>query len=166
MEGLGFLVRIAEGKIQEAIDEGKFDDLPGKGQRIKFEDDPITPPHLRTMNRVLKNANALPEWIQVQKDIEADKSKVTAMRDRLGKENQRWRKRLTRPAIRSGSDAAYAAWYEKSRTSYMKLIKSVNSAILKYTLIAPPSAHPIPSYKLQQEMDTFDAEVPCIRAGN
>jgi hypothetical protein len=39
-------------------------------------------------------------------------------------------------------------------------MKSINSAILKYTLIAPPSATAIPSYKLQPEMEAFDAEVP------
>ena len=48
--------RIAERKIQEAIEEGAFDDLPGKGQPIDLDDDPMTPPHLRLSNRVLKNA--------------------------------------------------------------------------------------------------------------
>jgi hypothetical protein len=161
MEGLGFLGKIAEGKIQEAIDEGKFDDLPGEGKPIIFDDDPMTPPHLRMVNRILKNANALPEWIQVQKDIEADQARVTAMRSRLIKDNERWRKRLSLPSARTGADAQYGEWHAKSRAAYHKLMKSVNSAILKYTLIAPPSARPIPSYKLQPEMELFDAEVPC-----
>jgi len=162
MGDLGFLGKIAEGKIQEAIDEGKFDDLPGKGKPIVFDDDPMTPPHLRVMNRILKNANALPEWIQVQKDIEADQAKVRAMRDRLNKENERWRKRLSMPSSRAGADAQYSAWHAKQRAAYLNLMKSINRAILKYTLIAPPSALHMTAFKLQSEMETFDVEVPCV----
>src|SRR5437763_1892288 len=33
------MARIAESKIQEAIDEGKFDNLPGKGKPLVFDDD-------------------------------------------------------------------------------------------------------------------------------
>ena len=50
MSNLDFMRRIAEGKIQEAIEEGKFDNLPGKGKPIVFDEDPLTPPHLRMVN--------------------------------------------------------------------------------------------------------------------
>ena len=33
------IARVAERKIQEAIEEGKFDNLPGKGKPIVFEED-------------------------------------------------------------------------------------------------------------------------------
>src|SRR5689334_22802808 len=55
------IARVAERKIQEAIDEGAFDNLPGKGKPLVFDDDPMTPPHLRLANRILRNANVLPE---------------------------------------------------------------------------------------------------------
>ena len=42
--------RVAEQKIQEAIEEGKFDNLPGKGKPIVFDDDMFTPSHIRLAN--------------------------------------------------------------------------------------------------------------------
>lgn len=64
---------IAERKIQEALEEGAFDDLPGKGQPLNLKDDPNTPPHLRLANRILKNANVPPDWVQL--DLEIRKAK-------------------------------------------------------------------------------------------
>ena len=44
------IAEVAEREIREAIEEGKFDNLPGKGKSIVFDDDPMTPPHLRMAN--------------------------------------------------------------------------------------------------------------------
>src|SRR6186713_2934980 len=80
------IAKVAERKIQEAIEEGKFDDLPGRGKPIVFDDDPMTPPHLRLANRILKNANVLPEWMQVQKELEAERKEIERVRERLRRE--------------------------------------------------------------------------------
>src|SRR5438105_4514526 len=86
--------RIAEQKIQEAIEEGQFDNLPGKGKPLVFDDDPTTPAELRMANKILKNAGVLPEWIQVQKDIQAEQKEIAALRARLLKDNQKWRNKI------------------------------------------------------------------------
>ena len=70
------LRRVAERRIEEAMEEGKFDNLPGKGKPIVFDDDPMTPPHLRLVNRILKNANILPEWLQIYRDIEVERKQL------------------------------------------------------------------------------------------
>src|SRR5687767_13633247 len=48
------LDRVADRKIAEALEQGKFEDLAGKGQPLNLDDDPLTPPHLRLANRILK----------------------------------------------------------------------------------------------------------------
>ena len=164
MGDLGFMGRIAEQQIQEAIDEGKFDDLPGKGKPIVFDDDPMTPAHLRLVNRILSNANVLPEWIQIHKDIEAEQQQITEMRSRLTRENQRWGERITRSSPGSAVSQRYAEWHAKSRAEYLRLLKSLNSSILKFTLVAPSTAKPICSFKIPSEMAEFDADVPAHAA--
>ena len=55
------LTAIAERRIQEAIERGEFDDLPGKGKPLHLgEDDRSVPEELRMAYRMLKNAGLLP----------------------------------------------------------------------------------------------------------
>lgn len=48
---------IAERRIEEAIERGEFDDLPGTGLPLDLDDlDPSLPEELRLAYRILKNA--------------------------------------------------------------------------------------------------------------
>ncbi len=60
---------IAEGKIQEAMREGEFDNLPGRGKPLRLEDLSHVPEDLRAAYTILKNNGILPEEIQLKKDI-------------------------------------------------------------------------------------------------
>jgi hypothetical protein len=51
---------IAEKRIQEAIDRGELDDLPGRGRPVPDDDLALVPEHLRAGYRLLKNAGFLP----------------------------------------------------------------------------------------------------------
>lgn len=160
MINLDFIGRIAERKIQEAMDEGKFDNLPGNGKPIVFDEDMMTPPHLRMANRILKNANVLPEWIQIQKDIAAERQEIGDMRARLMRENRKWGTRLAELPATHGAVQHYAEWHVKSRAAYLRHLKSVNTSILKFLLAAPSSAQPFTPYKIEVEMESFDADFP------
>lgn len=64
------LDKLAESRIQEAVDRGELDDLPGAGRPLQLDDDSLVPEDLRMAYRVLKNANYLPPELQTRKDIE------------------------------------------------------------------------------------------------
>jgi len=55
---------LAERKIEEAIARGEFDDLPGAGQPLDLDDDPLVPEDLRVAYRILKNAGYVPPEVQ------------------------------------------------------------------------------------------------------
>lgn len=150
--------KVVERKIQEAIEEGKFDNLPGKGKPIVFDDDPMTPPHLRLANKILKNAGALPDWIQVQKDILTERQEVVAQRARLVRENQARRARLSSLPADHADVRAFAVWHARSREAYLRRLKGVNNSILKFSLMAPSTAPNYRPYKIEEEMAVFDAE--------
>src|SRR5258708_20773892 len=60
---------IADRKIRDAQEEGAFDDLPGKGKPLKLEFDPRIPPEQRAAYRLMKEAQLLPDWIQLDKEV-------------------------------------------------------------------------------------------------
>jgi hypothetical protein len=59
---------IAERKIEEAIERGELDDLPLAGRRLP-PDLAGVPEELRLAYRLLKNANVLPEELQLKRRI-------------------------------------------------------------------------------------------------
>lgn len=66
---MDILAKIAESKILEAIQNGEFENLPGKGKPLELEDLSHIPEELRASYRILKNAGILPEEMQLQKEI-------------------------------------------------------------------------------------------------
>ncbi len=66
---MNILEMIAEEKIREAIRNGEFANLPGKGKPLQLEDLSHVPPELRAAYLLLKNAGILPEELQVKKEI-------------------------------------------------------------------------------------------------
>ena len=65
---LGF-EKIIELKINEAMENGEFDNLPLKGQPLELEELSNVPEELRMGFKVLKNAGILPEELQLKKEI-------------------------------------------------------------------------------------------------
>jgi len=61
--------RIVEKRIKEAQKRGAFDDLPGSGEPLEFEDDSRIPEDLRLAYKILKNADFLPPELHLKKEI-------------------------------------------------------------------------------------------------
>ena len=61
--------RIVEKRIKEAQKRGDFDDLPGSGEPLEFEDDSRIPEDLRLAYKILKNADCLPPDLLLKREI-------------------------------------------------------------------------------------------------
>ncbi len=149
---------IAERKIQEAIEEGKFDNLPGKGEPLPLEHDQQVPLAARIANQVLKNAGVLPDWIQTSRDIEQERLEISHMRSKLVAENRKRLQRLS--ALPAGHPAReeHMRWHARQRTAWLKRIREVNHLVLKLCLISPSQMVSTVPYKIEQETARFDAE--------
>ena len=64
-----FFYRIAERRIIEAIANGEFDNLEGKGKPIDFEDETWIPEDLRMAYRILKNAGCIPPELEFRNEV-------------------------------------------------------------------------------------------------
>jgi DnaJ family protein C protein 28 len=69
---------VAERKIEEAIEEGAFDNLPGRGRPVDLTEDPFVDPSLRMGYRLLRNNGFAPPWIEEGKEIEAELRRMRA----------------------------------------------------------------------------------------
>lgn len=83
-----FFERIAENRILEAIDNGLFDNLRGRGKPLKFEDESHIPPELRMAYRILKNADCLPPELELRKEIVQLQDLVASLPDEAEKLKQ------------------------------------------------------------------------------
>ena len=84
------LTAIAERRIQEAIERGEFDDLPGKGKPLDLgEDDRTVPAELRMAYRILKNAGLLPPDVELHKEILRLTDLLDCIHDEEGRRERR-----------------------------------------------------------------------------
>jgi hypothetical protein len=146
---LDWTYTVAERKIQEAMEAGEFDNLPGKGQPLDLEVNPWEPAHLRAANRILKNARALPEWLQLEKDIERERQALVTTRERtlraLG-------------VVRNPASRARIA--DRFRGEHRERLRALGTLVLKYNEIAPNAAKRafgVPN--VVKEMDALETDL-------
>ena len=73
--------RLAEERIREAQKNGAFDNLPGKGKPLAFEDLSLVPADLRLAYHILKNAHVLPPEVELRREIRSLKDLLVYSED-------------------------------------------------------------------------------------
>ncbi|WP_373501799.1 DnaJ family domain-containing protein [Desulfococcus sp.] len=73
--------KIIEERIRAAQMKGEFDNLPGSGKPLVFEDDGHIPEDLRLAHKILKNADCLPPEIELKKEILKTEDLLAGMAD-------------------------------------------------------------------------------------
>ena len=73
--------KIVEEQIRKAIDDGEFENLPGKGKALELESYFQTPESLRMAYSILKSAEFVPEEVQLMQAIDAAKEELSAYAD-------------------------------------------------------------------------------------
>ena len=69
--------QIVERRIAEAVERGEFEDLPGAGQPLELEDDPLVPAELRVAYRLLKNAGYVPDEVRLFAELRSAEQLLT-----------------------------------------------------------------------------------------
>jgi DnaJ family protein C protein 28 len=122
--------------IEQARAEGAFDNLPGAGKPLMYDDDALTPEDMRAGFRMLKNAGFAPLWIEARRDIDTERARIASW---LRDANRRW-SRLP-PAIRA-----------RLRTEYHEMLTNLQRQIISYNLTAPPAAGQVEGLRIAEEM--------------
>jgi hypothetical protein len=99
---MNLLDQLAEANIEEAIERGMLDDLPGAGRRLEMDDDSMVPENLRAAYRILKNSGHLPQEATIHSEIRDVESLIGRMEH--GGERASAVKRLSLLRTRLGSE--------------------------------------------------------------
>ncbi|RUM87223.1 MAG: DUF1992 domain-containing protein [Thermodesulfatator sp.] len=93
---MSFLIfqKLAEERIQEAIRNGEFDDLPGKGQPLQMEDLSFVPEEVRLAYKVLKNAGFVPPELELRREIRSLEDLLESLGEEEMEEQYRIMRRL------------------------------------------------------------------------
>ncbi|MEA3116457.1 MAG: hypothetical protein QOG58_6256 [Caballeronia sp.] len=66
---------LVEQRISAAAARGEFDNLPGTGEPLEFDDDALVPEEVRVANRIMKNAGFVPpavEHLRALRDLQSE----------------------------------------------------------------------------------------------
>jgi len=150
---MDWIAIVAERKIQEAMEEGKFDRLDGHGKPLRLDDDLSIPAHQRLSAKVLRNARALPEWIQTEKDLERERARAI----RLIEEASARLDRLARTP-------SFARRMVRMRAELKDSMDLVNTLLLRYNAIAPEGYQRVfAPFPIARELARFDEAAAAAR---
>jgi hypothetical protein len=114
---------IAERKIQEALRNGEFDDLPGKGEPLRLEDESGIPEELRLAYKILKNADCLPPELELKKEILNLGEMIQGIEDL--NEKYRQMKRLNFMIMKLNLMRKVSPLFEEDQVYYEKVVERV-----------------------------------------
>ena len=109
--------------IREAREKGEFDDLPGKGQPIRWDDDALVPEEQRLAYRLLKNNHFTVDWI--------------AFGQELDQEFELARRALESARAARAEGTMRAADWQAFTQHYARTIRALNLRITGYNLRVP-----------------------------
>mgnify|MGYP001360902941 CR=1 FL=1 len=140
-----------EDAIEQAMREGKFDHLPGKGKPLKLEDQPNEDPEWRLAHHVLKNSGFTLPWIEARQEIEAE---IEAARQALQRAWE-WRKEAL---DRQQPNPASEAEWQRARRQFGERVEQINRRIFDYNLQAPTMGLQLRKLNLERELRSLSGE--------
>ena len=123
-------------QIREAMEDGRFDDLPFRGERLPMEDDAYAGEWALAFH-ILKNANVAPPWIEADKEVRT----LVERRETILK-----RAAGASPIARS-----------RYRKDLEQVVVAINAAIARLNAEAPTDRQHRRPLRLADELAAFDA---------
>ncbi|PKI57645.1 hypothetical protein CRG98_021973 [Punica granatum] len=103
------------------MEEGHFENLPGKGKPLNLSVNPHADPAEDTLYRILSKNGCAPEWVELNKEI---RSKISEWRSAL-------KKAWTSRGIGNNSQ-----WTESAEALKVQM-RDINDKVFRYNLIVP-----------------------------
>ena len=134
--------------IQKAMNEGKFDDLPGKGKPLHLEDNPHEDAAWKMAYHLLRQGGFSLPWIELRQEIEAELEQARAALRRTWE----WRQ----AALAQGQNpAAVQSEWQRAVEQFSAQLTQLNQRIRDYNLQAPSTRFQRPLLKLERELEDY-----------
>ncbi|KAI3518167.1 hypothetical protein L1887_06619 [Cichorium endivia] len=115
------IINVVEQRIWHSMEEGHFENLPGKGKPLNLNSNPHADPAEDTLYRILSRNKCAPEWVELNKEIRAGVAE--------------WRLSLKKAWDRK-ENGDCSKWIESSDSLKLQL-RSINDKVFRYNLIVP-----------------------------
>lgn len=135
---------LIERRIQEAIENGEFDNLRGRGKPLPFNTNPYLDPGQELAFGLLQNNGLAPDWIERDKEI---RQELAVARDKL---RLAWQHYQANPASETIWEAAVARFSEA-------LVK-LNRKIDHFNLVVPLPTNQRFRLRLEDELHRIQQE--------
>jgi DnaJ family protein C protein 28 len=129
---------LIEQRIQEAMANGEFDNLRGKGKPLPLNANPYLDRSQELAFGLLQNNGFAPEWIERDKEI---RQEIDTARERL---QRAWQEYLSRPA--DGST------WQRAVSRFEETLGKINRKIDGFNLITPVLSCQRPRLRLADEL--------------
>lgn len=110
------LMNVVERRIWNSMEEGKFENLPGKGKPLNLSTNPHADPAEDTLYRILSKNGCAPEWVELNKEI---RSNISVWRSSLKK------------AFESRGNGDNSKWTESSEALQAQL-QHINDKVISF----------------------------------
>ncbi len=133
--------------LRQAMAEGKFNNLPGKGKPLHLDDtNPLADPEWELAYHILKESGFTLPWIETRHEIENDID--TALKELL----RAWKWRIIYLSADVPDEKASAEW-ERSQQAFMEKLTALNKRIRDYNLQVPHARFQRPVLNFEREIE-------------
>jgi len=129
--------------IRQAREQGDFDNLPGKGKPIRWEEDSLVPDDQRLANQILKNNDFTLDWIELVKGLDGEFEKARHALEHARSERNKGRL----------SDAAWQDFVSQ----HIEKVRDLNRRLIGYNMRVPHAQFQRNPYPIDQDVkDALD----------
>jgi hypothetical protein len=129
--------------IREAREQGAFDNLPGAGQPIRWDDESLTAEDQRLAHHVLKSNGFVPDWVAAVQELQ---KQYQAARAALERAREAHRHRLLD-----------AAGWQAARDAFRETARQLNLRAVGVNMRAPHERYQLPPFPTDPDAAWRDA---------
>ncbi|MBC8505904.1 MAG: DUF1992 domain-containing protein [Anaerolineales bacterium] len=135
-------------QIRRAMEDGQFENLPGKGQPIDLSTNPHEDPSWSIAFRAIRSSGHTLPWIEKRQQIEADLESACQSLKRAWEWNQRSKQK-------DAADAFTISEWKRAQSDFRITVADLNKRIFNYNL-------EVPSDQFQRRQINVDGEIERI----
>ncbi len=148
---------IVEQRIQEAQEEGKFDNLRGAGKPLRLEDN-VWAGDKAMAYHLLASNDVAPQELERGREIDQELARAEAALRSLRHQRDTL---LARRYLFASDRRAYNTLREATERRYADALRGINSRILSLNIIAPPALHRR-TLDVERRLAAFREEFPPL----
>lgn len=146
---------LVENQIRKAMEKGEFDNLEGAGKPIPLEENPYEPVGMRMVNKILKDNDFAPYWIELGKQIDHEWEKIQRDIENFKKYSTMvLGEKRTKAAIDRFESKKNYFYYEKEME-----IEKISKKILDYNLHCPTFRLGRANIIIEEEINKIKQEI-------